>query len=290
MAAMANAYALLDAGDGRRLERFGDRVIDRPAPAAAGPRGDAAAWRNVDARFERGRGEAGRWEARADVDPWLVEVDGIRLELRLASGGQVGLFPEHLGQADWLRRRVHEAADASVLHLFGYTGALTLVAARGGAAVAHVDASRAAVAWARRNAELSAAADCPIRWLVEDAERFVRREGTRGRRYSGVVLDPPTYGHDPSGRAWHLEDRLDPLLRSVVALLDGPSRFVLLTAHTPQFGPDVLRERLASALGTSDGIEADELALAAENRVRLRLGAFARWSTTAAERETEEAA
>jgi 23S rRNA (cytosine1962-C5)-methyltransferase len=272
-------YALIDAGDGRRLERFGERLVDRPAPAATWPRRAAAAWSATDARFDRGPDGDARWDVRAGGGPWIVETDGLRLELRFAAGGQVGLFPEHLAQAGWLRARLAAARDPAVLHLFAYTGALTLVAALAGASVAHVDASRPAVAWARRNAALSEASACPIRWLVDDAEAFVRREARRGRRYAGAIVDPPSYGHGADGRRWRLEDRIDPLLDAVAELLDGPHQFVLLTAHTPGFGPGVLAERLQAAVGPAGSVDAGDLALTAESGVRLPLGAFARWSS-----------
>lgn len=281
-------YELLDAGDGRRLERFGERIVDRPAPAAAGwPRRDPAAWRAADARYERPGEGAGGWVTRPDGHgPWTVSIEGVTLELRLADAGQVGVFAEHLALAGWLRAQVAAARVAagvaapgpSVLHLFAYTGALTLVAAGAGAAVAHVDASRPAVAWARRNAELSGLADRSIRWLVDDAGAFVRREIRRGRHYAGVVLDPPTYGHGPGGSTWRLDTGLPPLLADAAALLDGqPGAFLLLTAHTPGLGP----ERLAASVrdvAPAGHVEADDLTLVARSGTRLPLGAYARWT------------
>jgi 23S rRNA (cytosine1962-C5)-methyltransferase len=276
---VARGYTLLDAGDGGRLERFGDRIVMRPAPGATSPRRDPDRWPDASAVYERGSGSTGRWIA-SDHDPWQVEVRDLRLELRLASGGQVGLFPEHLEHADWLRDRLVDAGGGAVLHLFAYTGALSLVAAAAGASVAHVDASRSAVAWARRNADLSGLGDRPIRWLVDDAERFVARELTRRRSYVGAIVDPPSYGHGPAGRAWQLSERLDRLLGDVVGLLAGPQPFLLLTAHTPGFGPQVLAGYLGSALADWT-IDAGAVVLTAETGARLPLGAFARWSATA---------
>ena len=153
----------------------------------------------------------------------------------------------------WLRDRVGERlADAPppVLHLFAYTGLATLALAAAGAAVTHVDASRPTVTWARRNAERSGLADRPIRWIVDDALAFTNREVRRGRRYAGVVLDPPSYGHGPAGGGdWRIEDDLPRLLAAAAALLE-PDGFVLLTAHTPEFGPD----RLAAV--RPDGVRA----------------------------------
>ena len=186
---IVNAYELLDAGDGRRLERFGDRVVDRPAPGATEPARNLSAWAAVDLRFETGVG----W--RGEVRPWTVTLDGLTFELRPTTSGQVGLFPEQTPNWQWLREHITPAAE--VLNLFGYTGGSTLVSAAMGTRVVHVDAARPAVAWARRNAELSDFGDRPIRWIVDDAEAFVRREARRDRRYDAIVLDPPSYGRGP---------------------------------------------------------------------------------------------
>jgi 23S rRNA (cytosine1962-C5)-methyltransferase len=286
---VGDAYALIDAGEGRRLERFRDRVVDRPAPAATFARRAAERWADATARFDRvpavsggeRRSPAG-WTTRAAGDPWTIELLGLAFELRFASGGQVGLFPEHLTLGPWVAGRVADSAASpgappAVLNLFAYTGALSLVAARAGAAVAHVDASRPAVTWARRNAALSGLADSPIRWLVDDAEAFVRREAARGRRYDGVILDPPSYGH-AGRRAWRLGDRLASLLEAAAALLAGPAPFLLLTAHTRDLGPHRLAERLAATVALPVGaVDAGGLELTAESGAVLPLGAFARW-------------
>jgi len=261
-------YRLIDAGDGRRLEEFGGRLVDRPAPVAAGPRRDAPAWEVADLRFERDVGWSG------DVlDPWPIEVDGLTLELRPTETGQVGMFPEQAQLWPWLHDRLTAQPGAEVLHLFAHTGATTLALARDGARVAHVDAARPAVAWARRNAELSDLADRPIRWLVDDAERFVEREARRGRRYRGVVLDPPAWGH-AGGRTWRLEPGLPALLDDCARLVDRPA-FVLLTAHSVGWDAD----RLAEAVRVSfeaPPVEAGDLELIAVSGARLPLGAFAR--------------
>jgi 23S rRNA (cytosine1962-C5)-methyltransferase len=171
----------------------------------------------------------------------------------------------------------------AILNLFGHTGGATLAAASAGASVVHVDASRIAVAWARRNAQLSGLADSPIRWLVEDVEAFVARELRRDRAYLGVILDPPTYGHGPRREQWRLEERLPDLLRACASLLAGHPAFVLLTAHTPGFGPDRLREELALAMPPDElrrgRLQAGTLELVAESGAVLPSGAYARWAS-----------
>jgi 23S rRNA (cytosine1962-C5)-methyltransferase len=265
-------YELLDVGGGARLERFGSRVVVRPQRAADGPRLDTAAWQKATLTFEPGRG----WSGVDATIPWQVAIHGLTVELRPTPTGQVGVFPEQAASWAWLRDRITPGAD--VLNLFAYTGLATLVATAAGASLVHVDASRPTVAWARHNATLSGLGDRPVRWITDDAPAFVARELRRGRRYDGVILDPPSYGHGLAGRTWKLEDDLAALLDRCADLVDDSDGFVLLTAHTPAFGPDLLAEVLADGLGTTaTGIERGPLVLTATTGARLDLGAFARW-------------
>jgi 23S rRNA (cytosine1962-C5)-methyltransferase len=266
-------FELLDAGDGRRLDRFGDRVVDRPAPSAPWPRRlTDAEWSAVDLRFERGAG----WDGPATT-PWTVAVDDLTLELRPTDAGQVGLFPEQLGLWPWLRTALAGRPEPSVLNLFAHTGATTLALARAGARVTHVDASRPAVAWARRNAELSGLADRPIRWIVDDALDFTRREARRGRRYDGFVLDPPSFGHGPNGTRWELADALPDLLDACAAVATDDA-FVLLTAHTTGLDPADLGDALVDAFEPAPGTEVttEWIEATARSGVVLPLGVAAR--------------
>jgi 23S rRNA (cytosine1962-C5)-methyltransferase len=271
-AVSGDGHQLIDAGDGRRLERFGNRVVDRPAPSVAGvPRtGGRDRWAAADLRFDRERGWTG-----AAQEPWTIALDDLSLELRPTGAGQLGLFPEHTLAWPWLRDRVAARPAPEVLHLFAYTGATTLTLAAAGARVTHVDASRPAVAWARRNAELSGLGDRPIRWIVDDALAFVRREARRGRRYAGLVLDPPTFGHGPAGARWELDDALPVLLDACAAVAD-PDAFVLLTAHTTALEPGDLASALEVAFGIPAELESGALELDAESGAILPLGVAAR--------------
>jgi 23S rRNA (cytosine1962-C5)-methyltransferase len=272
-----DAIQLIDAGGGRRLDRFGTRLVDRPHPGAVEPRRDPGAWPEADLRFHPATG----WVAATAgaLDPWAVQVDGLTLELRPTESGQVGLFPEHRITLPWLEAVVRQRAAAHdtpprVLHLFAHTGLATLAIARSGATVAHVDGSRPAVAWARRNALLSGLADRPVRWLVDDALTFVEREARRGRSYDGIVLDPPSYGH-ASGKAWRLPEDL-PVLLAACARIAVPGAFVLLTAHSEGLGGTRLGEMLTAAFAGRRRPEAIALSVRARSGAELSLGSAAR--------------
>lgn len=264
---------LIDCGGGRRLERFGRVLVDRTAPMATEPaRLPAATWAKPDLRWAKGA-----WVRGAAHDPWTVAVAGLTLECRPAAGGQVGVFPEHAATWSWLVRATTLTADRlgrqpEVLSLFAYTGGASLACARAGARVAHVDASRPAAAWARSNAELSGLGAAPIRWLVEDARAFVRRERRRGRHYDGVVLDPPSYGHGDG--AWRIDGDLPALVEDLAAVAGPRPAFVVLSAHTPGWDG----ERLAALVRDGFGITADgePLGLRAKSGAELALGAWAR--------------
>jgi 23S rRNA (cytosine1962-C5)-methyltransferase len=264
-------YELIDVGGAGRLERFGERTVDRPAPAALGSRTDLAAWRNADLRFDRDGGWSG---PSADRGMWPARFGAVTLELQPTEAGQVGVFPEHAALLPWLLA----TSGDRVLHLFAYTGLVTLALAAAGRTVTHVDAARPAVAWARRNAVRSDLADRPVRWIVDDARDFVAREARRGRRYDTVILDPPTYGHGTAGRTWRLEADLPALLGSIRTVLE-PDGSALLTAHTPGVGERQLQAELRAGLRRPAGdIETGELSIAARDGQRLDLGAFARVS------------
>jgi 23S rRNA (cytosine1962-C5)-methyltransferase len=281
-------YELLDFGRGRRLERFGPFVLDRPAPAAEAVEiSDAAAWRGATARYVRHSGGTGEWLPAGALPPaWEVNVAGLALDLRPTPSGGVGLFPEQLSVVPWLESEIgrrsarnDDGAPPEILNLFAHTGLLTIVAARGGARVVHLDASRPAVAWARRNAARSGMADRPIRWLVDDALAFARREVRRGRRYAGVVLDPPTYGHGPDGGRWRLESGIADLLEAVAGLTSDGSAFLLLTAHAAGLRPADLLGPVRAAFGREAARSAvsDRLELVASDGRRLPAGLALRW-------------
>ena len=288
---MDTSCELIDYGEGRRLDRFGPLVTDRPAPGATGPRRDPGAWAGAIS-YRGGLGWATADGAPAPTDEVLVDLAGMQLHAGLAAGGQVGIFPEHAQNAGWLRGAVERRAGgvdgggqvASVLNLFAYTGLLTLIAADAGAAVTHLDASRPAVAWARRNADVNGLAERPIRWIVDDAIRFLRREARRGRTYEGLILDPPSYGHGGEGGhagAFRFERDIDELLGAALDVA-APDAFWLLSTHTSGWDADRLTSALAWALGARPRqLEGLPLDLDATSGARLGLGAAARFDPLA---------
>jgi 23S rRNA (cytosine1962-C5)-methyltransferase len=272
-------YELLDFGRGRKLERFGEYVLDREAPAAGdAPPSSAALWRHADARFQR-RGDGGRWETQNELPRrWPVTHGSVQFELKRTDFGHVGLFAEQAANWDWLSR---QSSDLKVLNLFAYTGGSTLAAAAAGAAeVVHVDSARNTVNWARRNAELSGLAAAPIRWITEDSQKFVRRELKRGNRYDGVVLDPPSFGHGTKSEVWTLTRDLPELLAGCGELVDSRRGFILLTCHTTDLGADALAATLRESLPEAGAgvITTNAMVLVTADRRRLESGVVVRWT------------
>jgi 23S rRNA (cytosine1962-C5)-methyltransferase len=230
-------HELLDAGDGRKLERFGGIVLDRPEPQAMWrPRLDATAWTAAHARFAAGGDdESGGWTLAAAVpDVWPMRYGSVRIGCRLTSFRHVGIFPDQ--QPHWaylenaVARRTAAGSTPRILNLFAYTGVASLVAAAAGAHVTHVDASRKALDWARENQAASSLPADGIRWILDDAKKFVAREVRRGSRYDGIVVDPPKYGHGPKGEVWDVFADLRELVEGCRDVL-APGGFVVLTVY-----------------------------------------------------------
>ena len=274
-----HGYALLDSGGGAKLERFGAVTLARPCAQAVWQPQRPALWKQADATFDREGGN--RWHGRARLpQEWVIAVDGTRFRLSGTDFGHLGIFPEQRAQWAWIRERVAAARrPLRVLNLFAYSGGSTLAAARAGAEVCHLDASKGMVQWARANASLNGLDAHPIRWIVDDAHTFLGREIRRGRRYDGIILDPPTYGRGAKGETYKIERDLTETLRLCRALLSDAPAFMLLSAHTPGHTPVVLGNVLTQALrGLGGAIDSGEMLLTgAEEAFPLPSGAYARW-------------
>lgn len=276
-------YELLDSGGGRKLERFGHCVLARPcAQAIWRPRLPPARWEAADASFDREEGQ--RWHSRERLpERWEIAVDGLRFLLSGTDFGHLGIFPE---QRDcWrcidaaVRAAPPAAAPARVLNLFAYSGGATLAAARAGAEVCHLDASAGMVEWARANAAANELATAPIRWIVEDAHKFLAREIRRGRRYEGIVLDPPSFGRGARGEVYKLERDLPRTLELCRQLFSERPAFLLLSAHTPGVTPAVLENLLDDLrLGNAGTTTGGEMLLTGGAGVRpVPSGCMAHW-------------
>lgn len=288
---MWHDYQLLDFGAdskglGRRLERFGDLLLDRPCPAADGvAKCERGAWRDAVARYDGARAADGKW--KPSPKRWAGEGEcrvpigaGFSLGLTPTPAGQIGLFPEQFANWQWIHDQVarHER-PLRVLNLFAYTGGSTLAAAAAGAEVTHVDASKPSVQLARDNAARSGLAEAPIRWIVEDAVRYCRREVKRSSHYDAVILDPPSYGHGPKGEDWRLERDLPVLLELCRELTEESRGFFLATCHTPGVGPAELSAYLSDAIVGHCGQPpaSGRLWLKTRDDRRLDSGVYARW-------------
>lgn len=275
-------YALLDSGHGRKLERFGPVTLIRPeAQATWQPALPRADWDTAQARFEPAGREGGRWQQRHPLPArWPMSYGALRFTVQASQSRQVGVFPENAVHWDWIAGQVQASGrPLAVLNLFGYTGLATLAAARAGAHVTHVDAAKKAVLWARDNQALSGLDDRPIRWIVEDALTYLRREARRGVRYHGIVLDPPAFGRGPGGEVWSFDRLFDELCFACRAVLEAKPRFVVATVYTK----DVTSAALAAAMaqltgGLAGALETGELATVERSAGRqLRNALYARW-------------
>jgi 23S rRNA (cytosine1962-C5)-methyltransferase len=273
-------YALLDSGHGRKLERFGALVLDRPEEQAIWtPRLSEQDWQRADGTFTGDMDEegAGRWKRRAGLaESWTCAHDDLRFSCRFTSFRHVGAFPEQVAHWSFMRERLAAAGERpSLLNLFGYTGLASLIAAQAGAEVTHVDASKKAIAWARDNQELSGLADRPIRWILDDAQKFTARDVRRGKRYDGILLDPPKFGRGPGGETWDLFTNLPEMLKLCRDLLKPETGFLILTAYAIRASFLSVERLCTEVLGP--GVEAGELALRDQASGLLATSLFCRW-------------
>lgn len=280
-------YELLDSGDRLKLERFGPVTVIRGEPKAWwSPRLPRADWDRADAIHDENRG----WRLRPRTPrEWPLDCDGLRLLLRISDTSKhLGVFPEQSPHWRAIRAaaagaRAPDGTPPRLLNLFGYTGAATLAAAQSGWHATHVDASKPAIAWGRENQRLSGLADAPVRWILEDAVKYVQREIRRGSRYEGILLDPPAFGRSPTGKVWKVEYHLADLLSLCRQVLSERPLLLILTTYNIEASALMLKNLLADTLrGLPGTIEAGELALPHSTSPArlLPLSIYARWQAT----------
>lgn len=277
-------YTLIDSGNYRKLERFGNRTLIRSEPKAWWrPEFPGSAWEKSHAVCDA----EGQWTFAKPIAPaWPLHFDGLTLEARFTQMSKhVGIFPEQSPHWEWIKdqRERKDERTPQLLSLFGYTGAATLVAAANGYAVTHVDASKPALAWAKHNQSLSGLGDAPIRWILDDAGKFIQREARRGRRYDALLLDPPSFGRGPKQEVWKVEKHLLPLLETCRQILSDDPLFVILTMYAIEASALMLGNLLADMLDKYRGeITMGELALKPqEGKHILPMSIFGRWAKTA---------
>ncbi len=263
-------YRLLDTSNGEKLEMWKDVTLIRPDPQAIWktPR-TLPQWKGADAHYLRASTGGGHWEYRRRLpESWEVSYRELTFQIRPTGFKHTGLFPEQAVNWDWFDRVIRCAGrPVRVLNLFAYTGGATLACAAAGAQVCHVDASKGMVAWARENAQLSGLSDKPIRWIIDDCEKFVGRELKRGRRYDAVIMDPPSYGRGPGGEVWKLEDCIYDLLALCAQVLSDDALFFVLNSYTTGLSPSVMAYLLGETVGRRMGgkVSADEIGLPVEH-------------------------
>lgn len=276
-------YALIDSGKGRKLERFGSYLLSRPCSQAVWQTQlSEKEWDKADATFSRE--QENKWtQKRLLPSTWQIEVAGLLFKISTTDFGHLGIFPEQRPFWDWIQTIVKSYATAAfkprVLNLFAYSGGSTLAAAKAGAGVCHLDASKGMVAWARENAELNHLEKAPIRWIVEDVKKFLMRELKRGSRYEGIILDPPSFGRGAKGEIFKIEEEIVDLLIDCRELLSDNPLFILFSCHTPGFSPLVMHHLMMQTMqGLNGTLEVGEMVLAGQKpALDVPSGTYAKW-------------
>ncbi len=279
-------YEVIDASGGEKLERWGDYILVRPDPQVIWdtPKMDPR-WHKPNGHYYRSDKGGGHWEFNALPEEWQISLDGLKFNLKPFSFKHTGLFPEQA--ANWayaagiIKARKAQGRNTKVLNLFAYTGGATISAAKAGAHVTHVDASKGMVGWARENAVSSGIPHESCRWIVDDCRKFAEREIRRCNKYDAVILDPPSYGRGPKGEIWKMEENIFDFLRLIAGLLSDDPAFIILNSYTTGLQPAVLSYMMNTIMkNRSDGtVEADEVGLpVTESGLVLPCGATCRWS------------
>jgi 23S rRNA (cytosine1962-C5)-methyltransferase len=291
-------FELLDTGHGYRLERWGDVILQRPDPQIIwSPSLATEEWNKEWAIFNSASGsEKGQWEILKPLpDPWVIKFGDVRFLLKLSPFKHTGLFAEQAAQWEWAASKLAELKVESksnfakatsdekskVLNLFAYTGAATMVLAKAGCQVTHVDASKPAITWANENHKLNNLPDDSVRWILDDCVKFVKRELKRGAKYDGIIMDPPAFGHSPSGKTWKFNDDLPGLLNDCAQLLSDDAKFLIINGYATNSSALSLNNLLEDAVKAKSGkIEFGELCLQQKNRRLISTGIFSRWYST----------
>ena len=274
-------YEVIDTGDGEKLERWGRVILSRPDPQAIWPKQAPEKWARADATYHRSPRGGGEWEFHKTLpDKWTVGYRDLKFYVHPTNFKHTGLFPEQAVNWDWMREKITaRGGRVKILNLFGYTGGATVACARAGAHVTHVDAAKGMVQWAGDNRRLSDIPEENVRWIVDDALKFVEREARRGSFYDGILMDPPSYGRGPKGEIWKLEDELFGLVSACARVLSEKPLFMLVNSYTTGLQPAVIHNMLAMTAGREHigTVSAEEVVLPVTSGGVLPCGATGRW-------------
>ena len=253
-------YEVLDTSGGEKLERWGKYLLVRPDPQVIwNTPHEHPGWKKKNGHYHRSSKGGGEWEFINLPDEWSISYKDLTFHLKPFSFKHTGLFPEQAVNWDWFSNLIaHAGRPVKVLNLFAYTGGATVSAAKAGAQVTHVDASKGMVSWAKENAAASGLADAPIRWLVDDCTKFVEREIRRGNHYDGIIMDPPSYGRGPKGEIWKIEENIFPFVELTAKLLSDKPLFFLINSYTTGLQPAVLSYMMHTVLGKYNGSSSAE--------------------------------
>ena len=268
-------YTVLDTSDGEKLEYWGKYSLIRPDPQVIWKTEKKnPLWKRADASYKRSRSGGGAWSENRLPESWIISYQDLRFRIKPMGFKHTGLFPEQATNWDWMRSLIKNSGRTiSVLNLFAYTGGATVAAAKAGASVCHVDASKGMVAAAKDNAELSGLGDAPIRYIVDDCKKFIEREIRRGRKYDAIIMDPPSYGRGPNGEMWKLEDEIGSLVDLCTQVLSDNPLFFLINSYTTGLQPQVMKNILMLALKDKKGkFDAYEVGLPTEDGLVLPCG------------------
>lgn len=277
-------YECIDAGNGEKLERWGNIILRRPDPAVIWPSEADADWKQAHAHYHRSKSGGGHWEYKKQFkDSWTIAYKNLRFKVSPTGFKHTGLFPEQAANWDFMMDKIANAKrEIRVLNLFAYSGGATMACAAAGASeVVHVDASKGMVAWAKENMMLSHLEDRKIRFIVDDVVKFVAREKRRGRTYHAIIMDPPSYGRGPNGEVWKIEEQLYPLIQACLEILDDDPLFFLVNSYTTGFPPTALENLLHATIGKKYAkgvIDAGEIGLPiTKSKTVLPCGIYGRW-------------
>lgn len=276
-------YEVIDCSDGEKLERWGKYILLRPDPQVlwSTPKKNPN-WNKLNGHYHRSNKGGGEWEFFNLPKQWTINYRDLTFNLKPFSFKHTGLFPEQAANWDWFSKIIKESGrkDVKVLNLFAYTGGATCAAAKAGAAVTHVDASKGMVTWAKENAVSSGLADAPIRWIVDDCVKFVEREIRRGNKYDAIIMDPPSYGRGPKGEIWKIEEKIHPFIQLCSKLLSDKPLFFLVNSYTTGLAPAVLTYMISTEVKSRYGghVISDEIGLpVSDTGLILPCGAAGRW-------------